>query len=320
MQSATLRLTLLAVDGRPARDAATRVGIRPAAGGPALVRTVVAFPPSRAFVLPAYPRAHALTGDVAPARFRARRFGPFTLTDGEVLDRQLVVFRRPAAWRARFDRWRTLDHGAGTLAALLDASPGLRVKGGRRFDRFAAGAYDAVPDTETVTVHAKACLLNLHAKLTTVTDPVGGRAPWFRFLRRILEIGRERLIAVVDDEMLDRVRTISRRIEAFPVYERTPARHHHRYLPTAYTVARQRMVSVRTGEAQGCLQLTLAPAVDPHGAAVTLLDADIDENGTLIRHLFDLFRHRFTGGTHPYDVHEYLRLEDRSRRLWYDLT
>jgi len=80
------------------------------------------------------------------------------------------------------------------------------------------------------------------------------------------------------------------------------------------------MLSVKTTEDKGNLQLTLSPATDPSGAAVTLLDADIDENGTLLGHLADLFKHKFTGGTHPYDIHEFLRLEDQSRPLSYRLV
>jgi GMC oxidoreductase len=54
--------------------------------------------------------------------------------------------------------------------------------------------------------------------------------------------------------------------------------------------------------------------------AVTLLDADIDGNGKLMAHLGDLFKHRFSGGTHPYDIHEYLVLDDKARPLGYDLV
>ena len=37
-------------------------------------------------------------------------------------------------------------------------------------------------------------------------------------------------------------------------------------------------------------------------------------------HLADLFKHRFTGGTHPFDIHEYLVLEDQNRPLRYELV
>lgn len=47
---------------------------------------------------------------------------------------------------------------------------------------------------------------------------------------------------------------------------------------------------------------------DASGNDLLILDADIDENGQLMAHLADLFKHKFTGGTHPFDIHELLPL------------
>ena len=41
-----------------------------------------------------------------------------------------------------------------------------------------------------------------------------------------------------------------------------------------------------------------------------LTDADIDENGELLRHTLDLFKHKISGGTHPHDIHEILVLQE----------
>ena len=79
-------------------------------------------------------------------------------------------------------------------------------------------------------------------------------------------------------------------------------------------------MSIKTREEHGNLQLTLTPATDASGRQVTILDADIDENGKLMAHLADLFKHRFNGGTHPFDIHEYLLLEDPGRALGYELV
>ena len=38
-----------------------------------------------------------------------------------------------------------------------------------------------------------------------------------------------------------------------------------------------------------------------------MLDADLDENGELLAHTFDLIRHIFTKGNDPIDIHESLR-------------
>ena len=51
-----------------------------------------------------------------------------------------------------------------------------------------------------------------------------------------------------------------------------------------------------------------------------LVDADIDEHGTFWGHLGDLIKHRFTGGTHPYDIHEYLLLRRPTLNLGYRLV
>ncbi|MNC99389.1 hypothetical protein D3C83_176680 [compost metagenome] len=57
------------------------------------------------------------------------------------------------------------------------------------------------------------------------------------------------------------------------------------------------------------------------GAPAFILDADIDENGTLIPHMVDvLFRHGITGGTHPFDIHEYLALTEPLMPIGYELV
>ena len=42
------------------------------------------------------------------------------------------------------------------------------------------------------------------------------------------------------------------------------------------------------------------------GKDFVILDADIDEHGTLLPHIFDGIADIFDGGTHPYDIYEYL--------------
>jgi hypothetical protein len=79
-------------------------------------------------------------------------------------------------------------------------------------------------------------------------------------------------------------------------------------------------VRVKGGQLLGQFVKGIFDDVDTDGSQVTVLDADIDENGKLMAHLADLFKHRFTGGTHPFDIHEYLVLEDKNRSLGYDLV
>ena len=79
------------------------------------------------------------------------------------------------------------------------------------------------------------------------------------------------------------------------------------------------MFSIKSREDIGNVQLTMAPGRDQAGNEILMLDADIDENGKLLLHLADLFKHKFSGGTHPFDIHEYLALAHRGRPLGYEL-
>ncbi len=317
----TLEITLLTVSGQPAHDPATQVTIARTSDGRVLASPTLSFPPTRRLALPAFPDEHALACTITPQRYRSRAVGVFTLMDGETIARQPTVFRLPKEWTAVFEPWDGLSDEFLPLQEVLEGSPDIRVKGGRRYDHFTAESYDEVAPDDRVTIYAKACLLNLFAKLRSVNEPVHNRKPWFAFVDRILEFGRERFIALVQDDLFERVRAISDDIDDFEGYERTNALNHHGNIPAGYTVPKTQkaMVSVKTDEDHGNLQITAARGVDRTGAAVTLLDTDMDENGRLMAHLADLFKHKFTGGTYPFDIHEYLLLEAPNRALGYRL-
>jgi len=315
----TLELTLLGVDAQAARDPSTLVSFQRTTDRQEIGRVKRSFPPARRFTLPAFPQERAVLCQITPERYRFRDVGIFTLTDGETIERGPTIFRIPEKWRAAFVEWADLPDALQTLRATLDISSAVRVKGGKLLGHFVKGAFDDVDPADRLTVNAKACLLNLFAKLSTIKEPVFGRKPWFGFVNEILEIGRERMIALVDETMLSRVEEIRGNFDRFEFYKPAPIGDHAKNIPAGLTFAKGRMVSIKTQEEHGNLQLTLTPATDADGSAVTVLDADIDENGKLMAHLADLFKHRFTGGTHPFDVHEYLLLEDRSRPLGYEL-
>jgi hypothetical protein len=315
----TLEITLLGVDGNPAADPEAFVSFLRTSDGQEIGRATQAFPPTRRFLLPAFPQEQAIACLVTPKRHRHRDVGVFTLTDGETIKRQPTVFRTPDRWSARFDRWADLPQDLDPLAGVLDSSPAVKVKGGRLLGQFVDAAYDNIDAADRLTVNAKACLLNLFGKLNSLKEPVFGRKPWFGFVETLLEISRERIIALVDEEMLMRVKEVHTNIDRFDGYKRTPVGDHNRNIPPGFTFSKASMVSIKTREDQGNLQLTLTPATDSAGNKVTLLDSDLDENGKLMAHLADLFKHRFTGGTHPFDIHEYLVLEDKNRALGYEL-
>jgi hypothetical protein len=316
-----LELTLLGVDSQPTRDPSTLVSFIRTSDGREIGRATQSFPPARRFSVPAFPQERAIACVITPGRYRTREVGIFTFTDGETISRSPTVLRIPQKWQASFVAWADLPKARfGALRTCLEKSKSLRVKDGKSLGQFAEDAYDDVDDGDRVTINAKACLLNLFAKLNTLKEPVFGRKPWFGFVETVLVIGRERLIALVDDEMRTRVKTILDRIDDFDLYKPTPVGDHFKNIPSGFSFARKDMVSVKTREEHGNLQLTLTQAKDIDGKAVTILDADMDENGKLMAHLGDLFKHKFNGGTHPFDIHEYLVLEDQRRALGYELV
>jgi len=315
-----LELTLLGVDASPAADPATLVSFMRTSDSQEIGSAKRAFPPDRRFPLPAFPQERAIACRVTPERYRGREVGIFTLTDGETIRRGPTVFRVPQHWTAAFVGWSNLPEPLQPLRDVLEASLAVRVKNGKLLGQFVRSVYDSVDPADRLTANAKACLLNLFAKLGTVKEPVFGRKPWFGFVDNILEIGRERIIALVDDEMLVRVTEIHDNIDRFDDYKTSPLADHSKNIPPGFTFAKGRMVSIETKEEHGNLQLTVTPATDSSGNDVTILDADIDENGKLMAHLADLFKHKFTGGTHPFDIYEYLTLESPQRDMGYTLV
>jgi hypothetical protein len=139
-------------------------------------------------------------------------------------------------------------------------------------------------------------------------------------VREIVEIGKERFIAIVDPRMGEIIKTMKKDLNKFKVYKDTPAQNHFANIPVVYQVQKSKMFSVKSKEDHGNVQLTMAPGKDSAGNDLLILDADIDENGKLFDHLVDLIQHKFTDGTHPFDIHEFLCLENPNRPLGYELV
>jgi hypothetical protein len=301
-----LEVSLLDVTGSAARDGKVKVTVRRAASTQVVRVFSTSFPPVRKFTLPAFPVEKVLTPFIEPSRYRATPMPPFTLTDGMTVTGNVRAFRQPSEWEPRFTKWENLPSRFKRLKTVLEQSPRLKVRGAGSFEFMTGATYDAATDDERVRL-PKMSLLNLHAKLTELADPAG-KQPWFGFVRQVLEIGRERLIAVVDARMASRIIAIRDDIESHKnTYKHAEAQHHHPNMPRAYGVLKKDMFSIKTTEDHGNVQLTVGKGTDPEtGAEAWILDADIDENGQLLTHLGDLFKHRFTGGTHPIDIHEFL--------------
>ena len=313
------QLGLADVSNRPVNESKVKVGfVRVADNKTILSAANLGFPPPHRFAVPAFPQEKNLFCEVSTPRYRSRRSGVFTLTDGETIVRNLTLFRQPDKWTAEFTEWDQLPGHFLPFKEVLKRSSAVKVRGGKLLGKFTEATYDGVKDKTEVS--AKAALLNLYTKLTDLKEPTGGHEPWFSFVREVVEIGKERFIAVVDPRMGELVRAIKDDLGKFKDYKNTPAQNHFGNIPAAYQVQKSKMFSIKSDEDHGNVQLTLAPGKDATGNDLLILDADIDENGRLLAHLADLFKHKFTGGTHPFDIHEYLALDNPNRPLGYDLV
>lgn len=318
-----LNLSLLDVTGQPAADPDTQVDVVRLDGNAATILRFddLRFPPGRRLELPAFPQARNLVCEVLLKRYRHCKTDIFSLTDGEERPYQLRVLRHPEQWRARFTLWNQLPASYAALKDVLERSSS-KVRKGETLGQFTGDRYDEVTDERSVL--AKAALLNLFAKLTLTTAPSGAQQPWFSFVEQILVIDRERFFARVDPEMGAVVAHIWQNIDRFDHYEAADPRPHFKKLEKNLPdlrIARDEMFSIKTDERHANLQLTLAPARDAAGNNVLLLDADIDENGDLLNHMIDVtLLHPANGGTHPFDIHEYLLRSHRNLQLGYELV
>ena len=317
----TLEVNLLDVTGSLARDPDTRLTVHRGTTQDVVKVFNTSFPPTRRFELPAFPTEHVLSPFIEPSRYRSKPLPFFTLTHDKTITRNVTVFREPSEWDFEFTAWADLSDRFDPLKDVLDSSPNLRVRGGASFALFTEDDYDEAESDQRV-VMPKASMLNLYGKLMELREPIKKRKSWFMFVTRILEIGRERFIAVVDPEMPARMQEVRDDIASHSdVYKRAPVGDHHGNMPASFGVVKNTMFSLKTIEDHGNVQLTVGRGADPEtGDEAWLLDTDIDENGALLAHLGDLFKHRFTGGTHPIDIHEYLLLAHAGIDLGYTLV
>jgi hypothetical protein len=246
--------------------------------------------------------------EIDPKRFRFVHSPVFFRTPGPPLTKQTQLLREPKEWAPRFTRWNDLSGKFGELKRVLAASPKIALfKGDEPLpELLVEGAYDGISG-DAVTL-AKTALLNAHYRLNATKEPVSQGRSWFSFVSRIIAIGRERFLAFVEPEMETLVCHIHDDIDEFRAdYERTPSENHRGNVPAALQSRIARMISIKSAHSKGNFQLTLTHLSGPDEV---LLDADIDENGDLLGHVGDLFKHKITGGTHPHDIHELLVLQD----------
>jgi hypothetical protein len=313
------QLSLVDVRGRPVNESKVKVAFIRPADNKTILSSNENFPPPVRFTLPAFPQEKQLFCEVTAPRYRMRRSEPFLLTNGETIPRNISLFRRPDKWSAEFTRWDQLPTHFLPLKEVLQNSSAVKVKNGRLLGKFTEATYDGITDKSEI--FAKAALLNVFTKLTDLKEPTKGTEPWFSFVKEVIEISRERFLAIVDPKMGELVRTIKEDLGKFKgAYENTPAQNHFRNIPAVFKPQKSKMFSIKSSENNGNIQLTLAPGKDSSNNDLLILDADIDENGQLFQHLMDLLKHKFNGGTHPFDIHEYLALSLPDRPLGYQLV
>jgi hypothetical protein len=299
---------LLDVFGRPIHDPETFFTFRRVSDnrqlGDQLVMALAGASP--AFDLPVA-ASETMVCDIDPRRYRFVHSPPFFRTPGEPVRRHAVLMREPKEWAPAFTRWRELPASFADLKRALEASENVTLfRGDKAIARRLTDVdYDGMSGTDVDL--AKTALLNIYFRLNRGREPASTRS-WFSFVTRIVAIGRERLLAFVEPELEARVREISDHIDQFRAeFERTPAENHRGNVPPEMRDRIGSMVSIKSTHAKGNFQLTLTRLTGPDEV---LLDADLDESGDLLGHTLDLLRHRFSGGTHPNDIHELLAVQE----------
>src|ERR1035437_5051538 len=305
----TFRLTLMDVEGDFLEESAAEVAFFRVLDNRQLddVKRIDFSRGAVDFSLQAFP-AGPYYCQISPMRYRLLKSGIFSLTAGQVTAEQQFVPRDPGRWRSQFAPWAALDGGFGQLQQTLTASGDVNLfEGGSNLGVLVGEAYDKIVAGPPGI--AKTSMLNLYYKLTAIKKPVTGQRSWMSFVLRVVAIGRERLIAVADADLAKAVGTVLAKIDDYPEWHAAEDAEGHRgNIPAQYRPRVTEMLSIKESVFEASLQVTAG--VVPNSGFV-ILDADIDEHGELVHHGFDWVSHWFTGGTHPYDVHEFLARQAR---------
>ncbi len=276
------------------------------------------------FNIPAFPLA-VWDCSVAAQRYEIRNTGFFRPNDGRRIEREIWLPRNVrAAWATKFAHWNQLTGKFTALRNLPANSPSLmlRIRNGssRPLGNFTGNTYDDVDDHQLIL--GKAGLLNMYAKLMATPVPGAPGFPWFAGIQRLLGIQRDRIVGVVKPGMAKTVRRIRENTSAFPGYQGAPPGAHFEknikpLIPPAFSAVK--VYSIKSRERIGVLQLVIAEVTYPQGQTVYALDADVDENGNLLKHFGDFIKHQFNGGTHPFHVYDILHRTLKTPRLAYRL-
>lgn len=313
--SGTLVLDLVNAEGDPAADPSCGIEILRLDQVSIFRTNNLQFPPKHRLTLPAFPQARNLRCVITPSLYRIVQSEFFTLTDGAERNETALVLRDSDKWMPKFTPWNSLYAQFDTLKSVL-ADKLLKLKHGPDVGVITPATYDEM--NSPALLLAKMALLNLFAVLSVQKDPVSTR-PWFNFVKQILVIDQERFVAVVSTDLYESIDHIHRNIAQFKKLHFFPGdvSQHYDNIPSEYKLL-DSMISVKCGYEQGNVQFTTARARNSAGDCI-LLDCDMDEHSNLIEHLSDVFKHYFTGGTNPVDIHEYIVHRQKGVDLGYDL-
>ena len=309
-------LDLVTAEGTSANEPNCTVECFRLDGNSILRKDHLQFPPRRAFPLPAFPQMQNLHLMIVPSLYKIVQSEFFTLQDGEAKQETLPVQRDPAKWQPTFTQWNALAAPFDDLKATINGQR-MRLIDGTDIGAMGASLYDGMANGLLLP---KMAMLNLFAVLSKQNDPVSNQT-WFSMVKNILVIDQERFVAVVDSNLFESVDFILNNMNRFKKqgFFAGDTSLHTQNIPKEFTLAAD-MISVKKVYAEGNVQWTMAKVVDAAGNKSTLLDCDMDEHHNVIEHVSDLFKHLFTGGTHPIDIHEYVVSVQKGIDLGYGLV
>jgi hypothetical protein len=277
------------------------------------------------FRIPAFPLAEWNCW-VAAKRYEVQSTGFFRPQEGKTVERELWLPRNATAdWGTQFVHWSDLGGKFAPLRELLINSPELKLKLRNGtvtpLGSFTGDTYD--DDDDPDLREGKLGMLNMYAKLMATPVPNTPDSPWFSGIRRLLGIQRDRVVGIVTPEMAHGVRQIRENLAAFPTYRDAATGEHFEkniqpLIPPGFSG--KTVYSVKTRERIGVLQLVIAEVTYPGSPTRFFVDADVDENGNLLKHFADFIGHQFNGGTHPIHIHDLLHRTLKTPLLAYEIT
>jgi hypothetical protein len=302
---ASFTLELVAAEGTQANEPNAIVTFLRTDNTAIVTARHVVFPPARSFTLPAWPSENALYCDVAPSLYRPLKSDFFVPRVTDPQQCRVFAFRDPERWEPTFVHFGNLPGDRfEAFQRVASLSDDVIMKHGPAIGKLDS-AYDNLTGFGDPAVLAKMCLLNLFAVLTDEVEPVGGEH-WFSFIQKIVLIDRERFTAEVDEQLYVVVKKVLADLDKYKQqgYFTESAALHYDNIPQGYKPTSD-MITVKVRYQQGNVQFTMCTA-RKDDKNVHLLDCDMDEHSNVVEHGADLFKHVFTGGTHPIDMHEYI--------------